>query len=574
MATISAQEFLRAGKPSLVQSATITKEAAPKEPGFFSRVSEAAKQRGANVQAQAERLDQGAGSDLLQFFGQSAGLATDIIGEGLKSVGDATGITEGIVKPTGRFILNTDIGKAGLQAIEGGIESYNSFKKQNPEVAANIEAVLNIGALLPIEKVIGSTGKALIKGGEKSLEAIKPVIKPVSEAVGKVLETGKSFAGGVKDVSVLSAKGLSNIPARIATNVAEQKAIASSIASLPSKVARKAVTDGVDLADAKFLYQIPTVDKASLQKLVTAVQKFDSGTSKVNPIEVVGQPIVNRVKEAVKIQGGIGSELGAVAEKFTSKIPTRELEVSVVSQLKKVPGLQGIEVSKKGVLDFSKTSLASDLSKADRKEIQTAYTKSVQSGTGQSKHLYRQELFEILGGKKKSLANITATQEKALEAIRKGLSNILETKNGKYKILNQKYAEVTKTINNFKKLIKSLGGDEDLANLSAGLLARRLTSNASSNPQIRAALRALDKVTKAKGKKKLNTERLQDFYNILDRYYNISGKTSLQGQVQAGVEKASGVTDFLTQAAGKIIGKTDVVRKKALEDILKEVFSR
>jgi hypothetical protein len=122
------------------------------------------------------------------------------------------------------------------------------------------------------------------------------------------------------------------------------------------------------------------------------------------------------------------------------------------------------------------------------------------------------------------------------------------------------------------KLNKLAGATEDILNMDAGLLARRLTSNAGSNPEIRNLLRLLDKATKKAGKTAINVENLQDFYNILDKYYDIAGKTTLQGQVQRGFEKGSGIIDTVFKNVKKFGGETDAVRTKAIEDALNEIL--
>jgi hypothetical protein len=82
----------------------------------------------------------------------------------------------------------------------------------------------------------------------------------------------------------------------------------------------------------------------------------------------------------------------------------------------------------------------------------------------------------------------------------------------------------------------------------------------------------MDRATKKKGTSTGEIEALQDFYNILDRYYNIEGKTSLQGQTKLGVEKASGIQDVAMQAVGQIAGKTEAVRRKAIEQVLDDIL--
>ena len=63
-----------------------------------------------------------------------------------------------------------------------------------------------------------------------------------------------------------------------------------------------------------------------------------------------------------------------------------------------------------------------------------------------------------------------------------------------------------------------------------------------------------------------------DAYNILDKYYDIAGKTGFQGQVRAGFEGATGILDVIGKTAEGLIGETPAVRQKALERILDEVL--
>ena len=218
--------------------------------------------------------------------------------------------------------------------------------------------------------------------------------------------------------------------------------------------------------------------------------------------------------------------------------------------------------------------MATELSKADRAAIEKIYQISIKSGTGKSKHLLRQELFEILGGKKRSLSNLTDTQEKAFQAVRKGLSDVLESKNASYKTLSNDYRKVMQPLQDIRGYMKKVvGAEEDIQNMSAGLLARRITSAAKSNPEIRAVLNKMDIATKIPGKTRVSIESLQDFYNILEKYYDIAPKTGFQAQVRQGVERAvGGPVKFLGEQAKSYLGETPAVRQKALEKILEEIL--
>lgn len=539
--------------------------------GVWEKISNSVKKAGSNIaesfQGRVEGLvdrgmsGQSAGSTVLQTLGATAGVANDIVGEGVNLVTGGA-IPKLLQKGAETFPGVADAGKSV-------IEAYTAWKDQNPEAAANLESAVNIASLFPI----GAGAKVGAQGVKSAAGATARGVGAATGAAGgvarQVLETAGSAAKTIGNAATMAAEGAARIPGRLATNVAEQAATKAAIKELPTRVAQKAVQDGIDIIDTKQLYQIPTAQKPMVKKLVSSVQDFAAGKTKVNPIEEVGKPIVAKIKVLNSQKGKIGQKLGEVADNL-GDVTKPELETAVFNSMTKVPGLNGLKIAEDG-LDFADTSLASSLSAADQSVINEAFMNATKGGTGKAAHLYRQELFEILGGKKKSLANITDTQERALEAIRKGLSDVLETKNPQYKKLSSQYRAVVQPLNDLNKLLKSQGLDEDLLNMSAALLARRLTSNAASNPQIRQILRAMDKVT-LKGKTLPNVEMLQDVYNILDKYYNIEGGTTLQGQVGRAVSKSLNAKDLVTSAITENIGVTPAVQRKALEDMLKEIF--
>lgn len=547
--------------------------------GVWEKISNSVKKAGSNIaesfQGRVEGLvdrgmsGQGAGSTVLQTLGATAGVAGDIVGEGinLATFGKIPQIIEAGSKLVPDFIAN-----AGADAVI----AYEDWKSANPEQAANLEATTNIVLTAPVGSIaktgaqgVKTAAGAVTRGVGAATGAVADVARPVLETAGSAAKTIGNATKTIGNAAAMAAEGATRIPGRLATNVAEQAATKAAIKELPTKIAQRAVQDGIDIIDTKQLYEIPTAQKPMVKKLVTSVQDFAAGKTKVNPIEEVGKPIVEKIKVLNSQKGKIGKQLGEVADNL-GDVTKPELETAVFNSMTKVPGLQGLKMAEDG-LDFADTSLASSLSAADQSVINEAFMNATKGGTGKAAHLYRQELFEILGGKKKSLANITDTQERALEAIRKGLSDVLEIKNPQYKKLSSQYRAVVQPLNDLNKLLKSQGLDQDLLNMSAALLARRLTSNAASNPQIRQILRSMDKVT-LKGKTLPKVEMLQDVYNILDKYYNIEGGTTLQGQVGRAVSKSLNAKDLVTSAITENIGVTPAVQRKALEDMLKEIF--
>jgi len=496
----------------------------------------------------------------------------------------STGFTKGLISEgAGTARLIQGLGQRTLAAIDP-TKTLEDVRNTTGLSSLQGEQAKQIDELLKAENTAEKAGKLTEfiasmltpTGSRKAVSTITTKgmegVAKLGETIAPAIDTTTKLAQGIKDVTVMTAEGVGRIPSRIATNVAEKQATKEAIATLPTKIAKQAVNDGVDIADVKYLYTVPKEQKAVLKTLLKATQEFESGVSKTNPIEIVGKPIVERIKQLESARGTVGQKLGAVADTL-GNVTTKEVYPSVFENLKKVPGLNGLKVNNKGVLDFTDTVLTTAGSASDRKAIQSIFSDAIKNGTGKQKHLLRQELFEILGGKKKSLTALTDTQEEAYEAIRKSLSDVLDTKNAQYKALNLEYAKVAQPLSDMRKFMKTIPeATEDILDMQAGLLARRLTSNAASNPQIRSILQAMDNATKVKGKAQISVENLQDFYNVLDKYYDIAGKTGLQKQVQTGVEKASGITDYLMQTIGGFAGKSDAVKRKAVENAIMEAL--
>lgn len=509
---------------------------------------------------------------VLRAGGQVAGGIGDVIGEalgaGAKAADNATGnIASDALKQGAEYILQTDLGKQGLEFAKQGVDKYNEWKKNNPNAAKDLEAVVNIGSLLPVGKV-ASLAKTGVEDVAKQLasKTAKTVLKAgeslgtATDALGK---TGKVVQGAVK--------GVKNITKNVATNLDEFANKEKIIESLPTKVTQNAARQGIDIADINTLSRIDKGNMEQVKSLLKAADDYSRGITNVDPQEIVGKPIVTRLKSLNAKKDVVGKKLGEVAKNLGT-VNYEEVHSSVLNRLKQVQGLKELGIDAEGKLDFSRTSLASSLTEADRKVIEKAFEEAVISGNGQKAHMFRQELFEILDGQKRSLTNITDTQDKALNAIRAGLSDVLEAKNPDYKKLSNEYRKIVQPISDLRKLSRTLdpNNPEDVLNLSAGLLARRLTSNAASNPQIRMVLKALDDATKVKGKSLTESQDLIDAYNVISKYYDVAPKTGFKGQIESAIPQG-GVGEAVIGAAKQVAGKTPAVRQKALNDLLEEL---
>lgn len=484
----------------------------------------------------------------LRVAGAVAGAGADIIGEGINSL---------MGNDTVQTLDQARQKDALYQALVG------SLGEEGAKTASDIFNTLGGAAI----------GKGVQVGAPLLAKGAKAVTGAVTDTAGKVIEPVVDVAGGVKQMAKEGVESLKQTPARIKTNIAEKQAFEQEVASLPLPTAQRAVREGIDIADTKQILDVKPTPQA--RKLIETVKQFADRSTKTDPIEVVGEPIVARFKNLNKQKAVIGQELGE-ASKNIGILTKPELESGVISRLQQVPGLENLSLVN-GKLNFKGTTLENNLQSSiqSRKAIENVFKEATKWGDGEKAHRFRQTLFEELGGKKKSLANITDTEERAYNAIRSGLSDVIESKNAGYKKLSKEYRSIVEPMQELQKRLKLSPNDPEIdladANLSAGILARRITSTAPSNAQIRALLRSLDKAGRAKSNVFEQSEQLQDLYNLLNKYYDIAPKTGYQALTKEATSR--GVIDAISETTAEIAGKTEATRRKAIEDLLNEIFS-
>lgn len=222
--TIPAEEFFSAEKqkPKVVSAEDFF--GSEKKDNFFERFGDDLKKRfgeqGAEIINARVKGDQGFMSTALQLTGKvGAGSIVDFLGEALISAGRGLStitpdaledpLVENATK-AGIFLLDTDLGKKGLEAARNGIASYTEFAKENPVMARNIEAIVDIGLLVtPVKgkpktvkpSFIGRAGQRIARSGRRSqvasrrkfideLVTPKPTQKVLRDQVKRTTEKG------------------------------------------------------------------------------------------------------------------------------------------------------------------------------------------------------------------------------------------------------------------------------------------------------------------------------------------------------------------------------------------------
>lgn len=499
--------------------------------------------------------------DTAKVIGNTVGLAADTINSIIDTASDITGVSKIMEKAITSLPESVQI-QLGQTLLKGEEVVNQLFPDETirGEVAQALGNILSVaGSVTGAKLGANLLKKAAVKTAETSVAAGKATVDATKQALEKTAGVTKPIVEKVKGVG-----------RNVVANVEDAKKTEAIITALPTKIQQNAARTGIDIADINTLSRLDKNNLPEVKQLVDAAEAFARGTSATDPQEIVGKPLTAKILELAKRQDEVGARLGEISKNL-GILDNETVQNSVLKRLQSIGGLKGLKIKEDGGLDFDATTLKSALTSADRSAIETAFKEAIDSGTGEQAHLFRQELFEVLDGKKKSLANITDTQDKALNAIRAGLSDVLEANNPQYKKVSNEYRKIVQPLSDLRKLNKNLTPDneklEDVLDISGGLLARRLVSNAPSRAEVMRVLKALDDATPEKGTTAKKLQDLIEAYSVVGKYYDVSPKTSFKGLV----EQANGISEEIVSAATQLAGVTPAVRQKLLKQLIEEL---
>lgn len=559
------------------------------EPGFIDKV----KQEASNLSSQYQRNI--GENEARQARGQQTGLETTAqnFGEAARAgvstllspltvgFGEAlnvTGITQSAVekaKATEAYIaqqkaLNPNYNPetdAKLNPFTAGVvESAQNSPYQERQLTdrekANVGIITNVG------------GAALdVAGALEGVGALKTVAGATAKTVAsEAKQTASTIANspivsGTGEVIKAAGRTLKSIPENVAVNVGEMQAKEAAIKAIPSVTGQKAVRKGLDLADATTLQK--AIQTPEAKNLIQTIKNYAAGDKSVSPFEVVGKPIVNRLKTLDTQVKQYATQLDSVAQdlKGISLADVSKIDTAVME------GLNKLQIGvKKGGLDFVGSSLEGV---GNSGTIVSNVYKRLQTAT---------DAFDLHNLKKyidanvsygKRLEGLDAGAERLLKTWRKSIDDTLDNQFEVYNKVNTELAKRISPLEDLKGILKNADGlDTDLLREKAGIIARRITSAAASNPEIKQVLRNLDSFTSTGGKTLGKIENLQDLYNVLNKYYDIAPKTGFQNLVKEGVTSPSGIVDQATEKIQGFVGSTNATRQKALEDYLSELLTK
>jgi hypothetical protein len=264
-----------------------------------------------------------------------AGAAFDFIGEGLVSAGRGLStatpdvieapITDAAVGAAHAF-LETDIGQAGLQSIIGGAEKWTAFKEENPRIARNIEAVVNVGLLL-----------TPVKGKPKAPIPSTPVkptnkgwIPDLDRAGGRLIESGETKAATQRSTYIddlilpeatkpvrearvpRTAQRGPILQEKIYTLSPAEKAIAAEVKRVPTVSPKKTYLDNHKALDTAVSHKNST--------LASLIDEHDASMSIFSLIRRGLGPAMRTLKESPLMVGDAGAQAQRILQNLWNLI--------------------------------------------------------------------------------------------------------------------------------------------------------------------------------------------------------------------------------------------------------------
>ena len=378
----------------------------PQEKGFvdkqmetsqnlFSGIGKAFTERtekGSEAGYKAIQGEQGLGSATLQMLGQGAGFVGDVGFEAGKYLFDSagnflSGVTPDVlekpavaaVKKVGDQLLQTDAAKAGIAAFQAGAETWGNFKKENPEAAGNIEAVVNLASLIPGVKgaKVGAEGAGAI--GKEALSIAKEGVEKGAEAVSK--KTGDVYdltKGAFRRKPVRTEDAIKSVKDNLLSQIEGKKASMVKLDKTRSDVLDTISSDPryhpeIDVENKTFNTQNAVNElNADINELGTKTRELFSVSDEIDG-GVPVQQVVDDVKKTLFTERN-RAKLAVAGEGFG-----KELE----RKMQNIANVYGDTIPRQDLWDIRK-SIDDDINKLSDTNLKRDLTQSVRAGFANS----------------------------------------------------------------------------------------------------------------------------------------------------------------------------------------------
>lgn len=293
--------------------------------GFVANVQTDLAKRNVAIQETMEAEKRGEIGSLqgaTQAFGQVAGGALDVVGEGVMATGRGlSAITPDVIeepivegaKAAWDWIANTDAGKVAGEAISGGVEKYGEWKAENPQEAKTLEGAANIGMLFAPVKVKANAKPSPLDAAAKALDvkANRQILKKRSDFVGDLISPKRTSSVKIAETSRTSEKGIGLAKRSVVELSPKEIAVANEIKNIPSVTNKKSIQGNLNAI-------------MNENKRVAKQLEADVGSRKVLGIQ---ESAGNKIDEAVRLMIKENPVITGNAENVARKVSTKAKEI-------------------------------------------------------------------------------------------------------------------------------------------------------------------------------------------------------------------------------------------------------
>jgi len=500
----------------------------------------------------AQGMPEKAALESAAFGSQGLG---ETISEGLEF---AKGIPGLIPSVASSAVLEPVAGIAGIA------QAVNPFAEEGAGARA-VEAVRGL-AIDPIGEAAQKTGQTISQAFEPVGEVLKAPAEATLEATGSpaaaaAVETAtlavpelitarlglkgvkKAGKGVESKVEKVRAKRLEKVQS-VLDNPQSAKNVEFRIVSgrrRPDKLAKQALKQGFNAPTVAFAKSADKVDKAKFSEMLDIKERALSDpkfASTNRPSDVVGRSVSDRVKHLLTVNKSAGQQIDKVASTLEGRsVNLKNAKDSFIQKLQK----EGVTVSEDGGVlqaNFDGSSFSGlDAPQNAINQMLDRLNSLGESSDALQAHRAKRFIDEniTLGGK--SGEGLKGRSQNIILDLRKNIDDTLDSEFRNYKRVNDTYSKTINALDDFQKAagtkIELEGENLDKA---AGILSRRLLSNAASSTNLYDAIKNLDDITALTGGKfKDDIVSQAMFADILDSAFGTSAQRSLSGEVGKAV---------------------------------------
>jgi hypothetical protein len=489
------------------------------------------------------------GKDLVDSLGIGLELASFIpVGRGVKA-----GV-ETAKKGTNVFRGATQVGKEGLV---GGTLAGAGFEMQQDD--ATVGSTLGSGA---IGGVLGGALGGVLGAGTTL----------VGQGV-RALKTGQVMQ---KELNELLSDPTTHISQKLAERTGNQP-LSKVVAG--DKALSESIRQGVDAPTSFMVRHSTPADKQIMNKMLDVAERvFENPAATQRSSDLVGGSIIKRTNDLNNVLRKTGKQIDEAAQNLKGQSVAIDTATSQFSDELSQAGVRMVD----GKLNFANADFEG-IKPAER--LISDIFKRMQRAGDDAYELHRLKRFidEKVNYAKQG-EGLTGQAERIVKGLRANIDGVLDGFSGAYKTANDTYAQGIQIADVFKKFLgKDFALGDKITQTKAGMLSRRLFSNAQSRPDLLKVLDDAEKFLTGQGIKYQDDIITQAaFVNELEKIFGSQASTGIQNELKKGLQQfATGETvgstfnkQGIRQAGMKVLDNARGVNMQNQIKALRELLSQ